>query len=165
MNTTKTMPQHSTMLAEQCSPGQTVAGIQLRPGERVLYFWKPNRTADRAWTFVGGIVLLPLLIGIYLLYVGFTYADTSNHYWVITNQRIFTVNANARVRDEIGIHEITRLVHRRGDGKNSLIVHSSRAFISFRVQERHDIERLKPFLENLRNPAFLDRVPSVPFEA
>ena len=165
MKTTNKIPLQGNIRSVQRSPGQTVAGIQLQPGERVLYFWKPNKGADRFWTFVGGVVLLPLLIGIYLLYVGFNYGDKSDHYWVITNQRIFTANANGRIMKQVGIGEITRLVHRRGAGTNTVSVHGPRSFIMFRREERHDIAMLKPLLENLRNPAFLDRAPTVPFEA
>lgn len=143
----------------------TVARVPLLPGERVLYFHKPPQGANRLWYILGGIVTLPMLIGFYLLYVAIDYEARANHYWVITNQRIFTANARGGVLEAIGIGEISNLVHRRGSGTNSLIVHSPRKFISFRMQEKHDLSRLKPMLENLRDPRYLHQAPSVPFEA
>lgn len=142
----------------------TVARVPLMPGERVLYFRKPDQGMARIWYFIGGLVLLPVLLGIYLFYVGICFEEKENHYWVVTNLRVFTVNARGKILEQIGVPEITNLVHRVGAGTNSLILHSQRQFISFRMQEQHDIPRLKPLLENLRNPHFLQQAPQAAFE-
>lgn len=145
-------------------PAPSVARVPLMPGERVLYFRKPDLGMARIWYFLGGIVLLPVLVGVYLLYVGICFEEKANHYWVVTNMRIFTVNARGKILEQIGVPEITDLVHRVGAGTNSLIVHSQRQFIMFRMQEQHDIPRLKPLLGNLKNPHFVQQAPAVPFE-
>ncbi len=144
--------------------GPTVARVPLLPGERVLYFHKPDQGMTRIWYILVGVLLIPVLLGIYLLYVGIFFEEKSSHYWVITTHRLFTANARGKILEQVGIPEITNLVHRRGSGTNSLIVHSRHQFITFRMDEKHDIARLKPMLENLRNPHFLQQAPSVPFE-
>lgn len=151
-------PAHAPALAP------TVAKASLMQGERVLYFWKPDLGMARVWYFIGGLVLLPVLVGIYLLYVGVAFEEKANHYWVVTNMRLFTVNARGKVLEQIANAEITNLVHRVGAGKNALIVEAHPRSIMFRIDERHDLARLKPLLQSLRNPTALQQLPSVPFE-
>ncbi|MBX3207325.1 MAG: hypothetical protein KF764_19920 [Labilithrix sp.] len=144
--------------------GSTVARVPLMPGERVIYFRKPDQGMARLGYILAGVVLLPVLLGIYLLYLGIFYEEKTNHYYVVTTLRIFTVNARGTILEQIGIPEITDLVHRMGAGKNALVLHSPRAFIMFRREEQHDIPRLKPLLASLRDPHFLQQAPSVQFE-
>ena len=84
----------------------TVARVPLLPGERVLYFHKPHQGASRLWYILGGIVTLPI-IGFYLLYVAIYYEAKASHYWVITNQRIFTANARGGILEAIRHSQIT----------------------------------------------------------
>lgn len=153
------MPPHG--LAPQ---GPTVARVPLMPGERVLYFKKPDLGMARVWYVIGGVVLLLLLVGIYLLYVAVTFEESASHYWVITNQRLFTVNARGKVLEQIGVHEISDIIHRVGGGKNQLVVHTPRSFITFRQEEQHPIQHLKALLQNLRDPRFLQQAPAVTYE-
>ena len=104
----------------------SVARVPLMPGERVLYFWKPDLGMARVWYFIGGIALLPVLIGIYLLYIGICFEEKSAHYWVITTGRVFTVNARGNVLEQIALAEITNLVHRVRSGTNSQTVERAR---------------------------------------
>lgn len=153
------MPPHGLV-----PQGPTVARVPLMPGERVLYFKKPDQGMARAWYVIGGLVLLLMLIGIYLLYVAVFFEEKTTHYWVITNRRLFTVNARGGVLEQVGIHEISDIVHRVGGGKNQLVVHSARSFITFRHEEQHPIQQLKPLLQSLRDPRFLEQAPGVTYE-
>lgn len=147
----------------QSSP--TVARVPLMPGERVLYFKKPDLGMARVWYVIGGIVLLPMLLGIYLLYVAIFFEEKASHYWVITTLRLFTANARGGVLEQVVVQEISDVVHRVGGGKNQLVVHSPRSFITFRQEEQHAIQQLKPLLQSLRDPRFLQQAPAVPYEA
>lgn len=144
----------------------TVARAPLQPGERVIYFHKKmNGGSERVLSIILGIVTIPILIGIYLLYTAIRWNETVDAFYVITNQRLFTVNLLGGVREQVWLHEITNLSHRTGNGSNSLTVEgASGGSITFRHQEGHVIARLRPMLEGLRNPAFMQQLPNVPFE-
>lgn len=142
----------------------TVARVPLFPGERVLYFLKPNQGATRLVYFAAGILLMPILLGFYLIYVGIAFEEKQEHYYVITTQRVFTVNAKGGVLTTVPNAGITNLTHRMGNGTNTLSVSAGNTFIQFRRQEGHDMARVKEMLSLLKNPAYLAQAPDVPFE-
>ncbi len=151
-------------MVPQPMAGPTVARVPLLPGERVLYFKKPDQGIARVGYILAGILTLPILLGFYLVYLGINYEEKVSHYYVITNFRIFTVNARGRILELVNVPEITNLNHRTGNGTNTLSVHSNAQFIQFRHEERHDMAVVKNLLANVRNPAFAQQAPAVAFE-
>jgi hypothetical protein len=139
----------------------TVARVPLFPGERVLYYLRPDQTSTRIQYFLYGILFLVLIFGLYFLYLGIFFDKAESLVWVITNQRIFTVNGEGKVLEQIGNHEITTIVNRN---QNALIVHGASKLIMFRRAEKHDIQTVGTILENLRNPAFLQQAPTARFD-
>jgi hypothetical protein len=146
-------------------PPPTVAKVPLLPGERVLYFKKPDQGATRIGYVLAGILLTPLLLGIWLLYVAWKFGEQQAHYYVITTHRLFTVNAVGGVMEQVDVPAISDLTHRMGNGTYELIVKSERTWLKFRREEQHDVDALKALVAGLRNPTFVAHLPNVPFEA
>jgi hypothetical protein len=157
------VPHHGWQAQAHVAPA-TVAKVPLYPGEKVLYFARPDQTMTRILYFVYGTLFLILIFGLYFLYLGIFFDTADSHVWVITSHRVFTVNNAGKVMTQIGVHEIQRVVNRVGAGRNDLNVHSANDLIMFRSAEKHDARIVGPILENLRNPAFVQQAPPVRFD-
>lgn len=70
----------------------TVMGVQLQPGERVVYFFKPNYTVDKVVLWVFGILFVWVLIGIIFIVLALLHDSRNPKAQIITNQRIIEIS-------------------------------------------------------------------------
>lgn len=139
-------------------PVPMVWGVPLAPGERVLYYKRFTGSGERIFLFFMGIVFLVLLCGLWLLYLAIRYEQSHDRVYVITDRRLFTVSGDRKLRTQIAIPAITRIVRVTG-AKQRINVHGASDFIIFRVLE-HD-HNLESVIQNLHQPGSL---PLVAFE-
>lgn len=72
----------------QGMPGQTVLGLPLEPGERVIWFKKHDYTMDKIIYIVMGVLLLVILIGVIFIYLGATMDSRRPQAHALTNRRV-----------------------------------------------------------------------------
>ena len=78
---------------QQASNGPTtVCGVQLQPGERVIYFYKPSYTGDKIAMWIVGVLFLVVLIGLIFIYLAVTTEQRNPRAQIITNQRVIEVS-------------------------------------------------------------------------
>ena len=70
----------------------TVCGVQLQPGERVIYFYKPSYTGDKIAMWVVGVLFLVVIIGLIFIYLAVTTESRNPKAQIITNQRVIEVS-------------------------------------------------------------------------
>ena len=70
----------------------TVCGVQLQPGERVIYFYKPSYTGDKVAMWILGVVFLVVIIGLIFIYLAVTTEARNPKAQIITNQRVIEVS-------------------------------------------------------------------------
>jgi hypothetical protein len=79
--------------AMQSSNGPpTVCGVQLQPGERVIYFYKPSYTGDKVAMWILGVLFLVVIIGLIFIYLAVTTEQRNPRAQIITNQRVIEVS-------------------------------------------------------------------------
>ena len=83
-------PQGGQMQSASGPP--TVCGVQLQPGERVIYFYKPSYTGDKVAMWIVGVLLLVLIIGLIFIYLAVTTEQRNPKVQIITNQRVIEVS-------------------------------------------------------------------------
>ncbi len=96
--------------------GQTVLGVPLEQGERVIWFDKPTYLRDRLILFVVGGVLLFYLIGIIFIVLGILWPRWQTRGFVVTNRRVIIVDKNG-VPTWVSLGDIANLdlERKRGD--------------------------------------------------
>ncbi|MFS8069966.1 MAG: hypothetical protein ACMG6S_26680 [Byssovorax sp.] len=70
----------------------TVCGVQLQPGERVIYFYKPSYTGDKVAMWILGVLFLIVIIGLIFIYLAVTTESRNPKAQIITNQRVIEVS-------------------------------------------------------------------------
>ena len=70
----------------------TVCGVQLQPGERVIYFHKPSYTGDKVAMWILGVLFLVVIIGLVFIYLAVTTESRNPRAQIITNQRVIEVS-------------------------------------------------------------------------
>ena len=70
----------------------TVCGVQLQPGERVIYFYKPSYTGDKVAMWILGVLFLVVIIGLFFIYLAVTTEARNPKAQIITNQRVIEVS-------------------------------------------------------------------------
>ena len=83
-------PQGGQMQSASGPP--TVCGVQLQPGERVIYFYKPSYTGDKIAMWVLGVLFLVVVIGLIFIYLAVTTEQRNPKAQIITNQRVIEVS-------------------------------------------------------------------------
>ena len=141
---------------------QTVWGVPLEPGERVIYYQRLTGIGERLFLFLIGILFLPILVGLLFLYFGVFYEQTHTRVYVITDRRIFSVTGTRKLKEHIRLAEITKIERvfdqRRG---RRFIVGSQRNSIILRFEDHH-MTNLELALQHLAQPHML---PSAQFDA
>jgi hypothetical protein len=70
----------------------TVMGVQLQPGERVVYFYKPSYTADKVAFWIVGILTVIVLIGIVFIVLALLHDSRNPKAQIVTNMRVIEVS-------------------------------------------------------------------------
>jgi hypothetical protein len=70
----------------------TVCGVQLQPGERVIYFYKPSYNGDKIAMWVLGVLFLVVIIGLLFIYLAVTMEQRNPKAQIVTNQRVIEVS-------------------------------------------------------------------------
>ncbi len=70
----------------------TVLGVQLQPGERVVYFYKPSYTADKAVYWIVGVLTLVALIGVVFIILALLVDSRNPKAQIVTNMRVIEIN-------------------------------------------------------------------------
>ncbi len=70
----------------------TVMGVQLAPGERVIYFHKPNYQTDKIVLWVFGILFLIVLIGIIFIVLAVIHDSRNPRAQIVTTQRVIEIS-------------------------------------------------------------------------
>lgn len=83
-------PQGGQMQSASGPP--TVCGVQLQPGERVIYFYKPSYTGDKVAMWILGVMFLVVIIGLIFIYLAVTTEQRNPKAQIITNQRVIEVS-------------------------------------------------------------------------
>jgi hypothetical protein len=77
----------------QASSGPpTVLGVQLQPGERVIYFHKPSYTADKIGLWVAGVLMLIIVIGIIFIVLALLVDSRNPRAQIVTNLRVIEIS-------------------------------------------------------------------------
>lgn len=97
------------------APLETVRGVPLEPGERVIAYFEANHKTAKIVHIVIGVVLIPLLFGIALVAYGFLYDRWHLRFAVVTNKRVIMQKGSEPAR---WLHrdEIVELRSRRESG-------------------------------------------------
>ena len=90
----------------------TVLGVQLQPGERVLYYFKPSYTADKVVFWILGILLVWMLVGIIFIVLALLVDSRNPRAQIVTNMRVIEISGKG-VPTWIPITEITDLTPER----------------------------------------------------
>ena len=77
---------------------ETVCGVPLEEGERVLLYIQPSHRTAKLLHIIAGVVLLVALVGIPLLIYGILYERWHLKFVVVTTRRILTKTGNKPVR-------------------------------------------------------------------
>ncbi len=77
---------------QSASGPPTVCGVQLQPGERVIYFYKPSYTGDKVAMWILGVLFLVVIIGLIFIYLAVTTEQRNPRAQIITNQRVIEVS-------------------------------------------------------------------------
>ncbi len=143
----------------------TVAGVPLAQGERVLYFQQADLGSTRIVFVILGILFLIIVVGLYCFYRVIVFDSKEEHFYVITNYRVFTVNKKGRVMKQIEVAKIWRVKQVVGGKDNRFEVSAGviNDEISFRASEIPDFTKLKPVLNAIRDPDAVAQLPGVPF--
>jgi hypothetical protein len=70
----------------------TVMGVQLQPGERVIYFYKPSYTVDKVMLWIFGVLFLIVLIGIIFIILALLHDSRNPKAQIVTNQRAIEIS-------------------------------------------------------------------------
>ncbi|MEO7327294.1 MAG: hypothetical protein ABI193_01865 [Minicystis sp.] len=70
----------------------TVMGVQLAPGERVIYFHKPNYQTDKIVLWVFGVLFLIVLIGIIFIILAVLHDSRNPRAQIVTTQRVIEIS-------------------------------------------------------------------------
>ncbi len=80
-------------MQQAASGPPTVCGVQLQPGERVIYFYKPSYTGDKVAMWILGVIFVPVfLIGLIFIYLAVTMEQRNPKAQIITSQRVIEVS-------------------------------------------------------------------------
>ncbi|MFO0668675.1 MAG: hypothetical protein U0235_03460 [Polyangiaceae bacterium] len=142
----------------------TVVGAPLEAGERVIYFHRADLTSARVLYVIVGLIFLPIVVGLYFFYRAIAFASNEDHYYVITDRRLFTADLRGRVRRQYRLAQVAKVRHRMQPGNQRYEVQGPGGFadtITFRTSEKHDAARLEKVLRNLQDPDVLASLPSV----
>ena len=140
--------------------GPTIWGVPLEYGERVLYYRRHTGSGERIFMIVMGVVLLPVLFGILLLYWGIFYEQTHERVQVITDRRILGISGTRVLKTAFSLREIERIVRVTGK-KNQYVVHGPGIKLMIFNFSDHNFAVLEPVIRQLQNPHAL---PNVQFE-
>lgn len=69
----------------------TVLGVPLEPGERVVYFYRVKFTGSKVGGIIVGIILTPLLIGIWLIYNALNIEKKNPNAYAVTDRRLIFI--------------------------------------------------------------------------
>ena len=142
-------------------PGPTVWGVPLEPGERVLYYKRHTGSGERIFMFAMGVLFLPVLFGLLLLYWAVFYEETHERAQVITDRRIMGITGTRKLKTVFAASQVERVVRVTGQ-KNQYVLHGPGLnLMTFNYSEHH-FAALEPVLQSLRNPQVLPSVPSEP---
>jgi hypothetical protein len=75
----------------------TVLGVALEPGERVIYFYKPSYTADKAALWFLGVVTLIAVVGVVLIILAILHDSRNPRAQIVTNRRILEISGKGVV--------------------------------------------------------------------
>jgi hypothetical protein len=138
---------------------QTVWGVPLEPGERVLYYKRFTGVGERIFLFFMSVLFFVVLCGFWLLYLAIFYEESHDRAYVITNRRFFTVSGKRKLRTQIHFNELLRVEWVTG-AKQRINIHSAKELIIFRLLEHH-----RDYLENVvRNLSQAHSLPEVQYE-
>ncbi|MGE3675580.1 MAG: hypothetical protein AB7K71_38285 [Polyangiaceae bacterium] len=147
---------------QQYPAPQTVWGVPLYDGERVIYYYRLTSLWERASYVLYGIILLPVLgVGLIFIYYFFTYNSNHARALAVTNYRLLGITPNRTLKEQIAINQITRLVHRSGGGKNHYVVHTHGDLMIIHHLS-HAYHLLEPILNNLSRA---NEFPTVNYES
>lgn len=141
---------------------RTVFGVPLADGERVLYYRRIPRSPVQ--TAIAGVLLLPFwLIGVFVLVRAARMRKTESHANVITNRRLFTVDGDGQVLDEMALAAVTGLTFiKRRRARNLLAV---RGGIHREVVFDQWIDEIRASLQHvLANRGAIDALPEAAFD-
>ncbi len=71
---------------------QSVLGVPLQPGERVVYFFKPSYTGDKIALWVVGVLTVWMLIGIIFIVLALMVDSRNPKAQVVTNMRVIEIS-------------------------------------------------------------------------
>lgn len=142
---------------------RTVFGVPLADGERVLYYRRIPRSPVQ--TAIAGVLLLPIwLIGVFVLVRAARMRRTESHANVVTNRRLFMVNGDGQVLDEMALAAVTGLTSiKRRRARNLLAV---RGGIHREMVFDEWIDEIRAFLQHvLSDRTAIDSLPEAAFDA
>ncbi len=97
----------------------SIEGVQLQPGEHVVYVVRPDYSASKTALLIFGLLLLVVLVGIVMLLKRSKIDQNNARLLVITNQRAIVVQGSGSV-DEWRLGEIARLEAVRYKSRSAL---------------------------------------------
>ena len=139
-------------------------GVTLEPGERVLVWMQETGHTGRVVSMVlVGLFLLPVLLGVLILYNAITYKKRTNYTEILTDRRFALVKGDGTIVS-IPFDTITRVTTvKRGNVESSLMLESSaapRSTVSMTALYDQPAGSIKlvDFLNRRREPGFLETV-------
>jgi hypothetical protein len=70
----------------------TVLGVQLLPGERVIYYHEPNYTVEKVVLWVFGVLFLVVIIGLIFIIMVLLHDRWNPKAQIVTNQRVIEIS-------------------------------------------------------------------------
>lgn len=140
----------------------TVAGVLLEPGERVIFFRRDFATGTRVALFFVGLLLLPVLIGVFVLYSVFANKAAAT---VVTSRRYIVIEDGKPVVMAHGQVRREERVMRVGKARGLEYIHVFDADGRRLSLNVYDDPVLRDLVNAIKDdPHAAERAPSVPFQ-
>lgn len=106
-------PMVPAAMAAMAGPGaQTVMGVPLQPGERVIYIYKPSYTVDKVMYWICGVLLALVLVGIIFIVLAVLVDKRNPKAQIVTNQRVIEISGKGVVQS-IALSDVIELKPKR----------------------------------------------------
>jgi hypothetical protein len=140
---------------------ETVFGVPLEPGERVVYFHREEPGWQKPALIVAGVLLAFAILGLFLLAAGLM---ATTECTVVTTRRVLIITR--KKTEQIRLDEIKKITKRIKNGRLSWIWlerGAGQPWLSVQVSTNRGIA---PVIDTLaKDPAAFAALPSVPFDA
>jgi hypothetical protein len=109
------MQPHAQQGIQPAGQGGTVLGVPLEPGERVVFFKRVSFTGNKIGGWILGILLAPVLIGFWLIYVALNVEKKNPNAFAVTDRRVIYIPGLGKPAEIIDYRHMADIEPKRQD--------------------------------------------------